>query len=262
MMAERRLVILKEAQDFKHLEALEAYSLAPSQSTIFVVCYKHKTFDARKKILKNFAKNGLIFKSDKVRDYQLPEWIAKYVRTQAMQINGKATMLLAEFLGADLGRIANEIEKLRIILGANAQINEQHIEQHIGISKDYNIFELVNAVAQKQADKAFKIVQYFDYNPKAGELVVIIPAFFKYFSQLMRVHFTPNKTREGIASSIGVHPFVAGELLANRQHYDPKKIAAIIALLHEYDLKAKGMGNSQTNNGELLKELVFQILYA
>ena len=262
MMAERRLVILKEAQDFKHLEALEAYSLTPSPTTVFVVCYKHKTFDARKKILKNFAKNGLIFKSDKVRDYQLPEWIAKYVRTQAMQINGKATMLLAEFLGADLGRIANEIEKLRIVLGSNVQINEQHIEQHIGISKDYNIFELVNAVAQKQADKAFKIVQYFDYNPKAGELVVIIPAFFKYFSQLMRVHFTPNKTREGIASSVGVHPFVAGELLANRQHYDPKKIAVIIALLHEYDLKAKGMGNSQTNGGELLKELVFQILYA
>ncbi len=262
MMAERRLVILKEAQDFKHLEALEAYSLTPSPTTVFVVCYKHKTFDARKKILKNFAKNGLIFKSDKVRDYQLPEWIAKYVRTQAMQINGKATMLLAEFLGADLGRIANEIEKLRIVLGSNVQINEQHIEQHIGISKDYNIFELVNAVAQKQADKAFKIVQYFDYNPKAGELVVIIPAFFKYFSQLMRVHFTPNKTREGIASSVGVHPFVAGELLANRQHYDPKKIAVIITLLHEYDLKAKGMGNSQTNGGELLKELVFQILYA
>jgi DNA polymerase III subunit delta len=262
MMAERRLVILKEAQDFKHLEALEAYSLTPSPTTVFVVCYKHKSFDARKKILKNFAKNGLIFKSDKVRDYQLPEWIAKYVRTQAMQINGKATMLLAEFLGADLGRIANEIEKLRIVLGSNAQINEQHIEQHIGISKDYNIFELVNAVAQKQADKAFKIVQYFDYNPKAGELVVIIPAFFKYFSQLMRVHFTPNKTREGIASSVGVHPFVAGELLANRQHYDPKKIAVIIALLHEDDLKAKGMGNSQTNSAELLKELVFQILYA
>ena len=262
MMAERRLVILKEAQDFKHLEALEAYSLTPSPTTVFVVCYKHKTFDARKKILKNFAKNGLIFKSDKVRDYQLPEWIAKYVRTQAMQINGKATMLLAEFLGADLGRIANEIEKLRIVLGSNVQINEQHIEQHIGISKDYNIFELVNAVAQKQADKAFKIVQYVDYNPKAGELVVILPAFFKYFSQLMRVHFTPNKTREGIASSVGVHPFVAGELLANRQHYDPKKIAVIIALLHEYDLKAKGMGNSQTNGGELLKELVFQILYA
>ena len=262
MMAERRFVILKEAQDFKHLEALEAYSLTPSPTTVFVVCYKHKSFDARKKILKNFAKNGLIFKSDKVRDYQLPEWIAKYVRTQAMQINGKATMLLAEFLGADLGRIANEIEKLRIVLGSNAQINEQHIEQHIGISKDYNIFELVNAVAQKQADKAFKIVQYFDYNPKAGELVVIIPAFFKYFSQLMRVHFTPNKTREGIASSVGVHPFVAGELLANRQHYDPKKIAVIIALLHEYDLKAKGMGNSQTNSAELLKELVFQILYA
>jgi DNA polymerase-3 subunit delta len=169
---------------------------------------------------------------------------------------------LAEFLGADLGRIANEIEKLRIILGPNASINEQHIEQHIGISKDYNIFELVNAVAQKQADKVFKIVQYFEYNPKAGELVVIVPALFKYFSQLMRVHFTPNKTRESIASSVGVHPFVAGELLANRQNYDPKKIAAIIALLHDYDLKAKGMGNSQMSGPELLKELVFQILYA
>jgi DNA polymerase-3 subunit delta len=262
MMAERRLVILKEAQDFKHLEALEAYSEAPSPTTVFVVCYKHKTFDARKKLLKNFAKNGQVFKSEKVRDYQLPDWIAKYVRTQGMQINGKATMLLAEFLGADLGRIANEIEKLRIVLGTNASITEQHIEQHIGISKDYNVFELVNAVAQKQTDKAFKIVQYFEYNPKAGELLAIIPAFFKLFSQLMRVHFTPNKTREGIASSLGVHPFVAGELIANRQHYDPKKIATIIALLHEYDLKAKGVGNSQQTDGELLKEMVFQILYS
>jgi DNA polymerase III subunit delta len=262
MMAERRLVILKEAQDFKHLDALESYTEAPSPTTIFLVCYKHKSYDARKKILKNFAKNGLIFKSDKIRDYQLPDWIAKYVRTQDLQINGKATMLLAEFLGADLGRIANEIEKLRIILGPNASINEQHIEQHIGISKDYNIFELVNAVAQKQTDKVFKIVQYFEYNPKAGELVVIVPALFKYFSQLMRVHFTPNKTRESIASSVGVHPFVAGELLANRQNYDPKKIAAIIALLHDYDLKVKGMGNSQMSGPELLKELVFQILYA
>ncbi|MDP4595537.1 MAG: DNA polymerase III subunit delta [Crocinitomicaceae bacterium] len=262
MMAERRLVILKEAQDFKHIDALEAYAEAPSPTTIFVVCYKHKTFDARKKLLKHFAKNGLIFKSDKIRDYQLPDWIAKYVRGLGMQINGKATMLLAEFLGADLGRIANEIEKLRIVLGANTAITEQHIEQHIGISKDYNIFELVNAIAQKQADKAFKIVQYFEYNPKAGELVVIVPALFKLFSQLMRVHFTPNKSREAIASSVGVHPFVAGELLANRQNYDPKKIAAIIALLHEYDLKAKGVGNSQMNSAELLKELVFQIMYA
>ena len=120
---------------------------------------------------------------------------------------------------------------------------------------------MVNAVAQKQTDKVFKIVQYFEYNPKAGEIVVIVPALFKYFSQLMRVHFTPNKTRESIASSVGVNPFVAGELLANRKNYDPKKIALIIALLHDYDLKAKGMGNSQMSDAELLKELVFQILY-
>jgi DNA polymerase-3 subunit delta len=261
MMAERRLVILKEAQDFRQLEALESYSEAPCLTTIFVVCYKHKSFDARKKILKNFAKNGLIFKADKVRDYQLPDWIATYVRSKGLQINGKAALLLSECLGADLGRITNEIEKLRIVLGANANITEQHIELHIGISKDYNIFELVNAIAQRQNDKAFRIVQYFEYNPKAGELVVVIPALFKLFSQLMRIHFTPNKTREAIATSIGVHPFVAGELLANRQNYDPKKIAAIIAILHDYDLKSKGLGNSQMSNSELLKEMVFQILY-
>lgn len=262
MMAERRLVLLKEAQDFKQLDALETYAESPTPTTIFVVCYKNKTYDARKKILKNFAKNGLIYKSEKVRDYQLADWIAKYVRSVGMQINGKATMLLAEFLGSDLGRISNEIEKLRIVLGPNASITDQHIEQHIGISKDYNIYELVNAIAQKQTDKAFKIVQYFEYNPKAGELVVIIPALFKLFSQLMRIHFTPNKSREAIASSLGVHPFVAGELLSTRQHYDPKKIAAVIALLHDYDLKAKGMGNSQMSAAELLKELVYQIVYA
>ena len=170
-------------------------------------------------------------------------------------------MLLAEYLGSDLGRIVNELDKLSIVVGSNQTITEQDIEKNIGISKDYNVFELVNAISSKQADKAFKIVQYFEYNPKAGELIVVIQSLFKLFSQLMRVHFTPNKSREAIASAVGVHPFVAGELLNARQNYDPKKIAAIIALLHEYDLKSKGVGNSSMDQGELLKELVFQILY-
>ncbi|MFM8596993.1 MAG: DNA polymerase III subunit delta [Flavobacteriales bacterium] len=261
MMAERRLVILKEAQDFKKLEELEAYVADPTPTTVFVICYKNKAFDARKKLLKPFAKLGHVFKSDKIRDYQLPDWISKYVRSKGLQLNAKATMLLAEYLGSDLGRIVNELDKLSIVVGQNQTITEQDIEKNIGISKDYNVFELVNAISSKQAEKAFKIVQYFEYNPKAGELIVVIQALFKLFSQLMRVHFTPNKSREAIASAVGVHPFVAGELLNARQNYDPKKIAAIIALLHDYDLKSKGVGNSSMDQGELLKELVFQILY-
>ena len=262
MMAERRLVILKEAQDFKKIEELEAYVEQPTPTTVFIVCYKNKAFDARKKLLKPFAKLGHVYKSDKIRDYQLPEWISKYVRSKGMQVNAKATMLLAEYLGSDLGRIVNELDKLQIVLGQNQTITEQDIEKNIGISKDYNVFELVNAISNKQAEKAFKIVQYFEYNPKAGDLIVIIPSLFKLFSQLMRIHFLPNKSREAIASAVGVHPFVAGELLNARQNYDPRKIAAIIALLHDYDLKAKGVGNSSMDQGELLKEMVFQILYS
>ena len=262
MMSERRLVVLKEAQDFRHMDGLEQYADQPSNTTIFVICHKYKTFDARKKVLKSFAKNGVVFKSDKVREYQLADWISNYVKSTGYGINSKASMLLAEFLGTDLGRIVKELEKLAILLPAGTTIDESHIELNIGISKDYNVFEFVNAISVRNTEKAFKIIQYFEYNPKAGELVVIVPALFKLFSQLMRVHFTPNKSREAIASSVGVHPFVAGELLANRQNYDPKKIAAIIALLHEYDLKAKGVGNSQMNSAELLKEMVFQIMYA
>ncbi len=261
MMSQRRLVILKEAQDFKQIDALESYTESPTPTTIFVICFKNKSYDARKKILKNVAKNGLVFKSEKIRDYQLPDWISKYVRNNGMQINSKATMMLAEFIGSDLSRITNELEKLRIVLGENTNINEQHIEMHIGISKDYNIYELVNSISQKHTQKAFKIVQYFQYNPKAGELVVIIAALFKLFTQLMRVHFTANKSRENIAKHVGVHPFVAGELLSAAQNYDPKKIASVIALLHEYDLKSKGVGNSQMSNAALLNELVFQILF-
>ncbi|MEN9743528.1 MAG: polymerase subunit delta [Bacteroidota bacterium] len=262
MMAERRLVILKEAQDFKKIEELEAYASAPTPTTVFVICYKNKAFDARKKLIKPFAKLGHVFKSDKIRDYQLPDWISKYAKTKGMQLNAKATMLLAEYLGADLGRIVNELDKLQIVVGTNKAITEVDIEKNIGISKDYNVFELVNAISTRQADKAFKIVQYFEYNPKAADINVIVPALFKLFSQLMRIHFLPNKSRDAIASSIGVHPFVAGELLNARQNYDPRKIASIIAILHEYDLKGKGVGNSSMDQGELLKEMIFQILYS
>jgi len=261
MMAERRLVILKEAQYFKAIEQLESYLENPANSTIFVICYKYKTFDARKKTLKNALKNGVVFKSEKVKEYQLAEWIQQYIKTTGYELNSKACMLLIESLGNDLGRIVKELEKLAILIEKGTIINENHIEENIGISKDYNVFELTNAVANKDNLKALKIVDYFDHNPKAADLVFVISNLFKFFSQIMRIHFLPNKSREAVARALGVHPFVAGELTNAKNKYDPRKIAANIALIHEYDLKSKGVGNTSATQGELMREMVYQLIH-
>ena len=261
MMAERRLVILKEAQYFKAIEQLESYLENPANSTIFVICYKYKTFDARKKILKNALKNGVVFKSEKVKEYQLAEWIQQYIKTTGYELTSKACMLLIESLGNDLGRIVKELEKLAVLIEKGTIINENHIEENIGISKDYNVFELTNAVANKDNLKALKIVDYFEHNPKAADLVFVISNLFKFFSQIMRIHFLPNKSREAVAKALGVHPFVAGELTNAKNKYDPRKIAANIALIHEYDLKSKGVGNTSTTQGELMREMVYQLIH-
>jgi DNA polymerase-3 subunit delta len=261
MMAERRLVILKEAQYFKAIEQLESYLENPANSTIFVICYKYKTFDARKKTLKNALKNGVVFKSEKVKEYQLAEWIQQYIKTTGYELTSKACMLLIESLGNDLGRIVKELEKLAVLIEKGTIINENHIEENIGISKDYNIFELTNAVANKDNLKALKIVDYFEHNPKAADLVFVISNLFKFFSQIMRIHFLPNKSREAVARALGVHPFVAGELTNAKNKYDPRKIAANIALIHEYDLKSKGVGNTSATQGELMREMVYQLIH-
>jgi DNA polymerase-3 subunit delta len=261
MMAERRLVILKEAQYFKAIEQLESYLENPANSTIFVICYKYKTFDARKKTLKNALKNGVVFKSEKVKEYQLAEWIQQYIKTTGYELTSKACMLLIESLGNDLGRIVKELEKLAVLIKKGTIINENHIEENIGISKDYNVFELTNAVANKDNFKALKIVDYFDHNPKAADLVFVISNLFKFFSQIMRIHFLPNKSREAVAKALGVHPFVAGELTNAKNKYDPRKIAANIALIHEYDLKSKGVGNTSATQGELMREMVYQLIH-
>ena len=261
MMAERRLVILKEAQYFKAIEQLESYLENPANSTIFVICYKYKTFDARKKTLKNALKNGVVFKSEKVKEYQLAEWIQQYIKTTGYELTSKACMLLIESLGNDLGRIVKELEKLAVLIEKGTIINENHIEENIGISKDYNVFELTNAVANKDNLKALKIVDYFEHNPKAADLVYVISNLFKFFSQIMRIHFLPNKSREAVARALGVHPFVAGELTNAKNKYDPRKIAANIALIHEYDLKSKGVGNTSATQGELMREMVYQLIH-
>jgi len=261
LMSERRLLILKEAQDFKLLEELNAYIENPLSSTVLVICHKYKAIDARKKLLKSAAKVGVIFKSDKVKEYQLVDWTLNMVKAKGFGITSKANMLLVESLGNDLSRIVNEINKLAIFIEPGTTINEVHIEENIGISKDYNIYELANAVAVKDYLKAMKIVNYFDQNLKPGDFIPIYSSLFKFFTQIMRIHFLPNKSQEAVARALQIHPFVANGLLSSKNNYSPKKIAANIELLHIYDLKAKGVGNQSMPAGEIMRELVFQLLH-
>ena len=261
MMAARKLVIIKEAQDLKDFDTLETYFENPSDLTVFVINYKHKTFDTRKKLAKTVAKNGVMFKSEKVKEYQLAEWISNYVKSVGYGITSKASILLSEFLGNDLSRITNELEKLFLLLEKGTDINDVHIEENIGISKDYNPFELTNAIAVRDVPKAFKIVNYFEHNPKAGDMMVVVPSTFNFFSKLMRIHFLPNKSSQAVAADLKIHPFVATQYINASKVYNPKKIAANIAILHEYDLKAKGIGNSSFTQGDLMREMIYRLLH-
>lgn len=260
MMGERRLVVIKEAQEFKEIDLLESYFNNPVDTTIFVLCYKHKKFDTRKKLIKTAASNGLVFLSDKVRDYKLVDWISNYARDTGYQITPKASMLLAEFLGTDLSRISNELEKLSILVEKGTAINEVHIEENIGISKDYNFFELQNAFAERDYVKASKIVNYFEKNPKMGPLIPIVSNLFGYHTKLMRIHFMKDKSRESLASNLGINPFVVAQYTNAAKIYNPKKLAENIAILQEYDLKSKGIDNASISDGDLMKEMIYRLM--
>ncbi|MFM7566915.1 MAG: DNA polymerase III subunit delta [Flavobacteriales bacterium] len=259
MMSERRLVLVKEAQDFKSWDTLEPYINEPLESTILVFAYKYKNMDARTKFFKAVQKHE-VFKSEKIKEYQLPEWIGSYLKSKGFSFASRVPHLLSESIGNDLSRISNEIEKLAIVLREGEEVNEAHIEKHIGISKEYNVFELNNAVAAKDLAKAIRIVQYFESNPKAADLVQVISMLFRYFSQIMRIHFMQNKSREHIASTLKIHPYVVGELLQSKNNFTPKKIAENIEVLHAFDLKSKGVGNAGESSGALMRELVIQLI--
>lgn len=261
MMSDRQVIIIREAQDIKDWDVFESYFSNPQPSTLLVICHKYKKFDTRKKVYKALAKNSVVFVSDKVKDYQLQSWITNYVGEIGYGITEKASTLLAEFLGNDLGRIINELDKLAILLEKGTKINDVHIEENIGISKDYNVFELVNAIGQLDIIKANKIIHYFEHNPKAANIVMIIPNIFSFFQKIMMIHFLPNKSPDQVAANLKVHPFVAKEYIRFAKLYPPKKIARNIAYLREYDLKSKGVNATGSADGELLKELVFLLTH-
>lgn len=262
MMSEYQVVIVKEAQHVKKIEDLEKYLTQPLNSTLLVINYKFKKLDKRKAISKLIAKVGVLFESEKIRDYKIPDWINAKVKDSELTIQPKNTMLLAEFLGTDISKIENELNKLKLILPKGSEITTEAIEKNIGISKDYNIFELQTALAKKDVLKSNRIAVYFAQNPKNNPFVLSISSLFNYFSKVLQLHFSKNKQNDNVlASELKVHPFFVKEYKMAAQNYSPKKLVKIIGYLREYDLKSKGVDNNTTDEGELLKELLFKILH-
>jgi len=262
MMATRQLVVVKEAQQLKNIELLDSYIKNPLKSTILVINYKYKSLDKRKAFTKNVAQYGILFESKKIYENQLPDWISKYTSSLKLKIDTKASILLSEFLGNDLSKISNELDKLSINIPQGNTITADDIEKNIGISKDFNNFELQNALGKKDVLKANQIINYFSTNEKNNPIYVTIALLHSYFSKILKFHFLKNKTNDKlVASALGVNPFFVKDYKSAARLYNPKKLVTIINLLRQYDLKSKGIGNVSSKNGDLLKELIFKTLH-
>lgn len=261
MMSDRQVVIIKEAQNIRNIEELEPYVNNPLDSTVLVVCYKYKTLDKRKAFPKLVAKKGVLFESKKLYENKVPDWINGYLKEKNYSANPKATQLLTEYLGADLGKIANELDKLMINLSPGSEITTDHIQNNIGISKDYNTFELNDALAKKDVLKANRIINYFAANPKDHPIPVTISALYGYFIKVLQYHFLSDKSRENAARTLGVNPFFLNDYIKASENYPSGKIKTIISILREYDLRFKGVDNVSADEGALLKEMVYKILH-
>lgn len=258
MMAEYQVVIVKEAQDLSRtIENLTPYADNPQSTTILVVCYKYKKLDKRKKLSKAIAKTGVVLDTKKLYENKVPEWIRKVLAGRGYTITHKAAQMLTEFLGNDLAKVNNELEKLQLILKPGQQITPQVIEENIGISKDYNNFELQNAIGERDVKKAFSIVQYFGQNQKNHPLVMTIALLYSFFAKLMKYHTLTDKSNA--ARALGVSPYFIKDYQIAARNFPIKKVSAIIGLIRETDLKSKGVGAANVPEGDLLKELLVKI---
>ncbi|MDP1623651.1 MAG: DNA polymerase III subunit delta [Bacteroidales bacterium] len=261
MMANYQVLIVKEAQDLAKIEDFQPYIENPLTSTILVLCYKYGKLDKRKGLYKAIDKNGVAFESAKFYDNKVPDWINDYVRQRNYSINPKAAALLTEFLGADLGKIANEIQKLLINIPPGTEINEDYVEKNIGISKDFNVFELQRALGRKDIVQANYIIRYFAANPRENPLVKVIPILSSFFTKVLTYHYLPDKSKNAVASALSVNPYFVADYQQAAKSFPVGKTVSVISSLREYDLKAKGVDNSSTSDGELMRELIFKILH-
>lgn len=262
MMSEKQVVIVKEAQDLSRtIEDLVSYVENPQPSTVLVICYKYKTLDKRKKLSKIVAKNGLLFESKKLYDNQIGDWIRRVLAGKDYKIEPKATVILGEFLGTDLSKISNELNKLMIILPKGSTITASHIEENIGISKDFNNFELRKAVGEKQIVKANQIIQYFGRNPKSNPLVVTISLLNSFFTQLLIFHGLSDKSKTNVSKALRINPYFVSDYQSAARNYPMRKVSNIISLLREADIKSKGVGAQNLPPEDILKELLFKIMH-
>ena len=260
MFADKQVVLLKEAQQMRDLEKLEQYIERPLASTIFIVSYKDKTLDKRTKLYKTIKKDGEVFNSEKVRDYKLVEWVTEYLKTKEYTATQKGIMLLVEHIGNDLCRITNELEKVMVNLGNNKNITEDDIEKYVGVSKEFNVFELQDALGKKDLSKAIRIIQYFEGNPKAAPIQMILPALYGYFSKLYAFLGSADKSEATARPLFYNNPFVAKQAVETAKRYGYAGIEKALLLLHMYNLRSIGIADSGTSDSSLLKELVVKML--
>ena len=259
-----RVVVVKEAQGLKSYDALEKYVEKPLKSTILVLCYKNGSMDKRKKIVGKIEAAGVVFESKKKRDYELPSFIEKYLKEKNVAIDQKSCLMIAEHIGPDLNRLISELDKVMISLPEdNRRVTPEIVEREIGVSKDFNVFELKDAIINRNVFKANQIVKYFDSNPKAGSLFSMLPLLYSYFQTLMVAHYAPDRNNDNalalyleLKSVWGIKDYRAG-----MRNYTAMKTLQILSKIREIDAKSKGLDNLNTSTGDLMKELIFFILH-
>jgi len=262
MMASKQVIVVKEAQSLSKIETLASYAEKPLASTVLVLAYKYKTVDARSKLVKAIKKNGVVFTSKKLYDNQVPGWIDGYLKEHNYTITPQAAQLLTTFLGTELGKIANELNKLVIAVKDTNKITPEHIEKNIGVSKDYNILELQNALGTKDVLKANKIINFFGANPTLNPIQKTIAGLYFYFSKLFTYHFLKDKSERSVAAELRVHPFFVREYISAAKKYSPTKLYEIMGILREYDMKSKGFNvSTMVNTADLQKEMIYKILH-
>lgn len=260
MFAERQVVLLKEAQQMRDIEKLESYIENPLASTIFVVSYKEKKIDGRTRMAKLLKEKAVVLSTKKLYENQLPEWTEELVQSKGYSISQKALMLLVDHIGNDLSRIENEIEKILINLNDRKTITEEDVEKYVGVSKDFNVFELQAALASKNLSKAIQIIQYFESNPKVAPIQLILPSLYSFFSKVFMIYGLNTRDEKAIASSLGINSFFVRDYLKAANIYSYPDVEKFILLLSEYNLKSIGINNAGTEDASLLKEMVVKMI--
>ncbi len=262
MFSERQVVLLKEAQHMRDIEKLEPYVDNPLSSTIFVVSYKDKKVDGRTKFAKVLKEKAVLVSTKKMYDNQLPEWTQELVQSKGLSISPKGLALLVDHIGNDLSRIENEIDKISVNLGKRKSITEEDIEEFVGVSKEFNVFELQAALAKKDLAKAIRIVQYFEANPKAAPIQLVLPSLYSFFSKVIMVFGAGSREEKAVATALGVNPFFVKDYLHAANLYGYEGAERVLLLLHQYNLKSIGIHSADTEDASLLKEMIAKMMAA